>query len=227
MSEEPLSEQLYKYMLAKVNAGYQITDKDSLRKLRKESADAFKLKKGSYDIAIKASDRVLQEKGLKAKLTESTFQGEGVKAKLSKEIIKIPEAPIPQLPAPTPEAPRPEVKQVTVLSPEDKVRYEDLCQQGTDFLADLYVRLGLVEGKAEEKPMTAETFKEGAVKVGKQWGDYLYAHNYKLPMWIELLALICTTFMVFGMPLFQVFLFGKKEKKKAENDTELEKIKVE
>lgn len=226
--DEPTkSDQLYEFFKQKLTGGYEIRDKHDMVKLKKLAADTFKIKKGSYDLTTRALDRALQDLGKQAKVTEVQVTGEGLKATVKKEEGQKHEIPKPE----APKAPESKVEITKITTPalplDYKDKYERMAEKGTEFLTTLYIKLGVIEGEVKEEPFNPKTWKEDVSKWGKDVAGYCYENNIKLPMWLELFALVATGALLLGMPIFNV-LFFKKKSEAPEQDKELqEKVTVE
>lgn len=225
-----LTEQIEKFFIDEIEKGYQITDKESMVKIKKLAVDKFKLKKGNYGLTIVALDRAMAKKDIKPQLKETTIEQSGVKATVKKEELPKVE-PKPEIPSKTvpQEEIKPEAPAREPLSPETKQKYERMLYKTFSTIDRLYAKFGLIE--IEEKELSEEEKKDleyNAKTLAKDWADFCFENQIRLPTWLELLGLIAATAIYYVTPVVALMFFGRKKKEQEEKEDKalLEKVKV-
>ena len=243
-SSESVYNKLKIYFLRKLSEGYQLKSKEDAIKLRKKAIEELQLDyKKHLWYSKEILDKVIKEKNIEIVGQIDKAKTGTVDFGLKKEEVKaetvfpqpkptyvgsgppvVPSGPMQSV-APIPTsigsgAPGEIIPQIAKLPPERKEEYEHLFEKGFGFVAKTYIKLGLIEGatEEEEKPMSIEEFQKDAGDLGKDWADYCFRHNIELPKFIELFMLGAYSFFVFGGPILNTFMFGKKKKEIPEDD---------
>lgn len=120
--------------------------------------------------------------------------------------------------------------------PEQKFMSDDaqskLIKKGlNDFIAPLYISLGIVEPDEEEKEdeaklPTAKQFRKDMDTLGDDISDYLKENNIKLPALLNHLAIGLSLFMVLVLPVLKFKFFSSKQDVKPSYDDSADNIEV-
>ena len=99
------------------------------------------------------------------------------------------------------------------LPAEKKESYKRLFKKGFSMPANMMVQLGFVEGELqpEEKP---KSFTEQVDEFAEDLAVYCFENNIPLPPMIELIAILASGAMIFGVPIITKVMGMKKDKKK-------------
>lgn len=223
-----ISDKVKQFFIEKINQNFEVKDKDTFSQLRKMAMDSFHLSGGWRQKTKQILEDVLKEKNIQLAIEKKP---EGIKATLVREEIQAQQPT--QQPSPHGTLPKPESKQEPTqqsqqriqLTESDKQAYEVMFKTGFSFLTDIYVKFELIQVKDHEikEKLTLEEYKNDTDKLAAAWSDYCYRNNIHLPKYLELIILCVATGAIFGMPVINVLVFGKKSKAK-EQDEKLEGV---
>lgn len=210
--EPSISDQLKEFYSKKIDEGFQVKDRATAIELRKMGQDELKLGDGWNAHAKKILNKVLKEKGL-------ILADEPIKERIGDIIINTPPPPpkIIEEQQQLVTLPKEETKPANLmpLDPSIEKANQETIKEAFRFVGQIYSYLGIIEGEGETKqePITREKFEEEATKYAERVGTFCYRRNIQIPWLIEVLSLVGTAFILFGMPVIRV-LFFKTEKAK-------------
>lgn len=224
-----VSEAVKAKIIEKLDSGFVIEDKRSVVDLYKIIIDELKLSENWRTEVKRIIKDVMVEKGLDLADKGFSKNVEGMKVKIIKES---PSETIPQqeLESTRGALPKQEQQATTekqaekrkvILTDQDKKNYEIIFQKGFSFLVTMYAKFGLVEAKDVEpkEKITLEEYKKETDELANAWADYCYRNNIELPKYLELIILCTATFAIFGLPVINLMVFGKKAKKTKQDET--------
>ncbi|MGI0022195.1 MAG: hypothetical protein ACRD9Q_04955 [Nitrososphaeraceae archaeon] len=215
--EEPsIADQLKEFYSKKIDEGFQVKDRATAIELRKMGQDELKLDVGWNAHAKKILSKVLKEKGL-------ILADEPIKARIGNLIISTPPPEkIIEEQQQLGTLPIEETKTASLipLDPSIEKANQETIKEGFKFVGQIYSYFGLIEGEGETKqePITREKFEEEATKYAERVGTFCYRRNIQIPWLIEVLSLVGTAVILFGMPVIKV-LFFKTEMTKQDDES--------
>lgn len=232
----------------KLDAGFELKDKNSKIELNKLVRDTLQLPKGWHSDINKFIKDIAVEK--KLALSDLGFKNEieGVTVNLVKTEPEIQTTQPTQIHSAMPTNPsgtgsprgalpktETELQEQTQQS-ENKVMSEQaqakLIKRGlNDIIAPLYIAMGIVEPDEDEKQdeaklPTAKKFKKDMDSLGDEINSYLIENHIQLPALLNHLSIILSVFMVLVVPVLKFKFFSSKQSVKPEYDETAEKIKV-
>lgn len=215
--EEPsISDQLKEFYSKKIDEGFQVNDRATAIELRKMGQSELKLGDGWNAHAKKIVNKVLKEKGL-------ILADEPIKGRIGNIIINTPPPPekIIEEQQQRGALPTEETKTASLipLDPSIEKANQETMKEAFRFIGQIYSYFGIIEGEGETKqePITREKFEEEATKYAERVGTFCYRRNIQIPWLIEVLSLVGTAVILFGMPVIRV-LFFKTEKAKEDGE---------
>jgi len=213
--EEPsISDQLKELYSKKIDEGFQVKDRATAIELRKMGQYELKLGDGWNAYAKKILQEVLEEKGIVVPDLKSSARIGTFRINLEKPPQDLASGQF----APTQTPPAPPQQPQIIWDERRRESYKKIMSKGFEFLSVIYIKLGIIQGEEPEpEKLTPKKFQDESKQFGVQVADYCYDHQINLPMWIELMSLIASGFMVFGMPVIRV-LFFKTEKAKEDGE---------
>ena len=236
----------------KLDAGFELKDRNSKLELNKLVRDSLKLSKGHHSDINKFIKDIAVEK--KLALSDLGFKNEidGVTVNLVKTEPEIQttstqtnqiHSAMPTNPSgtgsprgalPKTETERQEQEQ---LEPENKVMSEQsqakLIKRGlNDLIAPLYIAMGIIEPDEEEKQdeskvPTAKKFRKDMDSLGDEINSYLIENHIQLPALLNHLSIVLSILMVLVVPVLKFKFFSSKQSVKPEYDETAQDVKVE
>lgn len=247
-NQKSMKEQVFSLIKEKLDAGFELKDKNSKIELNKLIRDTLQIPKGNHSDV----NRFIKEIAIERKLAlpDLGFKNEidGVTVNLVKtepEIIQQTQPTqthnaLPSNPSATgsPRGALPKTEtEAQETQSENKVMSEQaqakLIKRGlNDIIAPLYIAMGIVEPDEEEKKdeaklPTAKKFKKDMDSLGDEINSYLIENHIQLPALLNHLSIILSVFMVLVVPVLKFKFFSSKQSVKPDYDETAQEIKVE